>query len=62
MYNTKDGGVTMERITNAFYTKELREEAVKLVTEGRFNIPAAGRFFIDCPINDLVLGQGEQGR
>lgn len=33
----------MERIPNAFYTKELREEAVKLVTEGGLNIPEAGR-------------------
>jgi hypothetical protein len=28
-----NGGVAMERIPNAVYTKELREEAVKLVTE-----------------------------
>ena len=33
----------MERIPNAFYTKELREEAVRLVTEGGLNIPEAGR-------------------
>ena len=29
----KYAGVRMERIPNAVYTKELREEAVKLVTE-----------------------------
>jgi hypothetical protein len=29
-----DGGVRMERIPRSIYTKELREEAVKLVTEG----------------------------
>ncbi len=33
----------MERIPRAIYTKELREEAVKLVTEGRLKIPEAGR-------------------
>ena len=27
-------GVSVERIPRAYYTKELREEAVKLVTEG----------------------------
>jgi transposase-like protein len=30
----KDGGISMERIPNAVYTKELREEAVKMITEG----------------------------
>ena len=39
----KDGGVRMERIPNAVYTKELREEAVKLVTEGGLAIPEVGR-------------------
>ena len=39
----KDGGVRMERIPNAIYTKELREEAVKLVTEGGLSIPEVGR-------------------
>jgi len=33
----------MERIPRAIYTKELREEAVKLVTEGGFRIPEVGR-------------------
>ena len=33
----------MERIPRAIYTKELREEAVKLVTEGGLNIPEVGR-------------------
>ena len=33
----------MERIPRAIYTKELREEAVKLVTEGGFSIPEVGR-------------------
>ena len=33
----------MERIPNAVYTKELREEAVKLVTEQGLTIPEVGR-------------------
>jgi transposase-like protein len=36
-------GVRMERIPNAVYTKELREEAVRLVTEKRLTIPDVGR-------------------
>jgi len=39
----KNGGVRMERIPNAVYTKELREEAVKLVTEQGLTIPDVGR-------------------
>lgn len=33
----------MERTPNAVYTKELREEAVKLVTEQGLTIPEVGR-------------------
>jgi len=33
----------MERIPRAIYTRELREEAVKLVNEGGFSIPEVGR-------------------
>ena len=33
----------MERIPRGIYTKELREEAVKLVSEGGVSIPEAGR-------------------
>jgi len=33
----------MERIPRAIYTKELREEAVKLVTEGELSMPEVGR-------------------
>ena len=33
----------MERIPRAIYTKEFREEAVKLVTEGGMSIPEVGR-------------------
>jgi transposase len=33
----------MERIPRAIYTKELREEAVRLVTEGGLSLPEVGR-------------------
>jgi len=33
----------MERIPKAIYTKEVREEGVKLVTEGGLSIPEVGR-------------------
>jgi transposase len=33
----------VERIPKAYYTKELREEAVKLVTEGGLSVPEVGR-------------------
>lgn len=33
----------MERIPRGVYTKEFREEAVKLVTEGGVRLPEAGR-------------------
>jgi transposase len=33
----------MERIPNAVYTKELREEAVKLVIESGLSVPEVGR-------------------
>lgn len=39
----ENGGVVMERTPNAVYTKELREEAVKLVTEQGLTIPEVGR-------------------
>jgi len=32
-YRNQDGGVTMERVPNGRYTREFREEAVKMVTE-----------------------------
>jgi len=35
----KNGGVRMERILNALYTKELREEAVRMITEGGLKAP-----------------------
>jgi transposase len=46
----------MERIPKGIYTKELREEAVKLVTEGGLKIPEVGRRLSDSPLNVTVLG------
>jgi transposase-like protein len=40
---SNDGDVRMERITYGKYTKEFREEAVRLVVEGGLSIPEAGR-------------------
>lgn len=39
----KDGGVIMEKIPNAVYTKELREEAVNLVKDSGLSLPEVGR-------------------
>ena len=33
----------MKSVPNGRYTKEFREEAVKLVTEGRLSVPESGR-------------------
>ena len=46
----------MVRIPIAIYMKELREEAVKLVTEGGMSIPKAGAKVIGFPIDIEVLG------
>ena len=39
----------MEKIPRAIYTKELREEAVKLVTESGLKIPEVGRRLENAP-------------
>jgi transposase len=39
----KNGGVSMNRIPQGVYTKELKEEAVKMVTEGGLSVPEVGR-------------------
>lgn len=39
----KNGGVRMERIPDAVYTKELREEAVRMITEGGLKAPEVAR-------------------
>jgi transposase-like protein len=39
-----DGGVIMERISNAVFTKEFREEAVRMVIDGKLSVSeVAGR-------------------
>jgi transposase len=43
MIKYKDGGVGMKRIPQGVYTKEFKEEAVKMVTEGGLSIPEVGR-------------------
>lgn len=42
-YNEETEVSEMERIPRGIYTKELREEAVKLVSEGGVSIPEVGR-------------------
>ena len=42
----------MERIPYGIYSKELREEAVKLVTEGGLSIPEVGRR-LDIPTSTI---------
>ena len=42
-YNEETEVSEMERIPRAIYTKEVREEAVKLLTEGGLSIPEVGR-------------------
>ena len=38
-----DGGVSMERVPKSLYTREFKEEVVKMVTEGGLSIPEVGR-------------------
>jgi transposase len=38
-----NGGVRMERVPKAIFTKEFKEEAVKMVTEGQLTVPEVGR-------------------
>ena len=51
----------MERIPKGIYTKELREEAVKLVTEGGLTVPEVGRRLSIAPstIRYWVKASGE---
>jgi transposase-like protein len=42
----------MERIPYGIYSKELREEAVKLVTESGLSIPEVGRR-LDIPVSTV---------
>jgi len=38
-----NGGVRMQRAPKAVYTKEFKEEAVKMIVEGRLKIPEVAR-------------------
>ena len=38
-----NGGARMKRIPNAVYTKEFREESVRMITEGRLTAPEVAR-------------------
>jgi transposase-like protein len=55
MIQYQDGGVSMERIPRAMYTRELREEAVKLVTESGLTINEVGRRLSIFSFNNTVL-------
>ncbi|TAN62948.1 hypothetical protein EPN18_03700 [bacterium] len=48
----KDGGVRMKGIPQGRYTKELREVAVKLVTEGNMSLIEAARR-LSLPISTM---------
>ncbi len=39
----KDGGVGMEKIPRGVFTKEFKEEAVKMVIDGGLSVPEVGR-------------------
>ncbi|MBI5599463.1 MAG: transposase, partial [Deltaproteobacteria bacterium] len=52
MIKYNDGGVRMRGIPKGRYTKELREEAVKLVTEGNMALIEAARR-LSLPISTL---------
>jgi transposase len=41
--NYEDGGVSMEKLPKSVFTKEFKEEAVKMVMEGGLKIPEVGR-------------------
>ncbi len=43
----------MERVPKALYTKEFKEEAVKMVTEGRLSIPEVGRR-LSVPVSTIT--------
>jgi transposase len=49
----QSGGVRMERVPKALYTKEFKEEAVKMVTEGRLSIPEVGRR-LSVPVSTIT--------
>ena len=50
----------MKGVPQGRYTREFRQEAVKLVTEERLSLPEAARRLSLAP--SLVLGEGTKGR
>ena len=52
----------MERIPRGIYTKELREEPVKLVTEGGLKIPEVGRRLSVSPSTIRYWGKANEQR
>jgi transposase-like protein len=72
MIKYKDGGVRMEKIPKGLYTKEFKEEAVKMVTEGGLSIPEVGRrlsiarstiaYWVRLAKEGAVAGSGRQQR
>lgn len=50
----------MERVSNAVYTKELREEVVKMITEGGLKAPEIA-LRLSIPESTITyLGQGRE--
>ena len=72
MIKYKDGGVRMEKIPKGLYTKEFKEEAVKMVTEGGLSIPEVGRrlsiakstiaYWVGLAKEGALAGSGRQQR
>lgn len=72
MIQYQDGGVSMERIPRAVYTKELRMEAVKMVTESGLTIrevgrrlsisPATIRYWLNAEKEGTLATIGKQGK
>jgi transposase len=48
-----DGGVSMERVPKSLYTREFKEEVVKMVTEGGLSIPEVGRR-LSVPVSTIT--------
>ena len=52
----------MKGVPQGRYTREFRQEAVKLVTEERLSLPEAARRLSLAPSTLGVLGEGTKGR
>jgi transposase len=66
----ENGGARMERIPKALYTREFKEEAVKMITEGGLGIPEVGRrlsvppstlaYWVKCAKKGVLSGNRTQ--